>query len=114
MEKSLQRAGELRQEAAVADSGITVLSEAVTPRSPSFPNKPLIFFGSIALGGALGLFLSLIMELLRRRVRGSEDLEHAIDAPLLAVISTLRPDRKVKPGRVGKALRPSRARAAAA
>lgn len=113
MEKSLARAGELRQEAAVADSGITVLSEAVTPHNPSFPNVPLIGFGSVGLGAALGLFLSLILELLRRRVRGSEDLEHAIDAPLLAIISTHRSDRKVKPARAGKALKPGRARAAA-
>ena len=114
MEKSLARAGELRQEAAVADSGITVLSEAVTPRQPSFPNKPLIFFGSIALGGALGLFLSLILELLRRRVRGSEDLQHAIEAPLLAVISTNSADGKAKRTSARKTLKPSRARAATA
>ena len=55
MEKSLARADELRQEAAVADSGIAVLSEAITPRSPSFPKKPLIFGGAIAIGAAAGL-----------------------------------------------------------
>jgi uncharacterized protein involved in exopolysaccharide biosynthesis len=88
MEKMLARAAELRQQAAVADSGIAVLSEAITPRSPSFPNKPLIFGGAIGLGAAAGLLLSLIFELLRRRIRGAEDIEGALDAPLLAIIPT--------------------------
>jgi uncharacterized protein involved in exopolysaccharide biosynthesis len=86
MEKSLGRAAELRQEAAIADPGVTVLGEAVTPRHPSFPNKPLILGGGLLLGAGLGLLLSLILELLNRRVRGVEDLDHLIDAPLLAVI----------------------------
>jgi uncharacterized protein involved in exopolysaccharide biosynthesis len=86
MEKSLSRAAELRQEAAIADPGVTVLGEAVTPRHPSFPNKPLILGGGLVLGAGLGLLLSLILELLNRRVRGVEDLDHLIDAPLLAVI----------------------------
>lgn len=88
MEKALARAAELRQEATVADSGIAVLSEAVTPRKPAFPNKPLILGGAIGLGAGVGLLLSLILELVRRRVRGVEDLENAVDVPLLAVIST--------------------------
>ncbi|MFL5297720.1 MAG: hypothetical protein ACJ798_15190 [Phenylobacterium sp.] len=87
--KSLARAAELRQEAAVADPGITVLSEAVTPHSPSFPKKGLILGGAVALGGATGLLLSLILEFLFRRVRGIEDLEQAVAAPLLAVITPL-------------------------
>lgn len=86
MEKSLNRAAELRQEAAIADPGVTVLGEAVTPLHPAFPNKPLILGGGLVLGAGLGLLLSLILELLNRRVRGVEDLAHVIDAPLLAVI----------------------------
>lgn len=88
MDKSLARAGELRQEAAVADSGITVLSEAVTPKGPTFPNPPLILGGAVVLGGGLGVLLSLIIEFLNRRVRGAEDLENGVDVPMLAVISS--------------------------
>jgi polysaccharide biosynthesis transport protein len=83
----LARASDLRQEAAVADSGVTVLSEAITPQDPSFPKKPLIFGGALVLGAAMGLALSLLLELLRRRVRGVEDLQNGIEPPLLAVIS---------------------------
>lgn len=115
MEKSLARASELRQEAAVADSGITVLSEAVTPKRPSFPNNPLIFGGAIGLGGAMGLVLSLLIELLQRRVRGVEDLENAIDAPLLAVISRepQSRERKVRARSGAKSPRAGRRAAAA-
>ncbi|WP_394764242.1 Wzz/FepE/Etk N-terminal domain-containing protein [Phenylobacterium sp.] len=97
MEKSLARAVMLRQEAAVADPGITVLSEAVTPTSPAFPKKGLILGGAIALGGAAGLLLSLILEFLFRRIRGVEDLEGSISVPLLAVIGPLTPSQRERP-----------------
>jgi uncharacterized protein involved in exopolysaccharide biosynthesis len=115
MEKALARASELRQEAAVADSGIAVLSEAVTPQNPSFPNNPLIFGGALGLGGAIGLFLSLLLELLRRRVRGVEDVAGVAEVPLLAVVSAdpaiRRSQRRV---RISKAPRPKGREAAAA
>jgi len=87
METSLARASELRQEGAVADPGITTLSEAITPKAPSFPNKPLILGGGFGLGAAVGLFLSLLIELLSRKVRGIEDLQHSVDVPVLAVVT---------------------------
>lgn len=99
MEKSLARAVQLRQEAAVADPGITVLSEAVTPSSPAFPKKGLILGGAVALGGATGLLLSLILEFLFRRIRGVEDLEGAIGVPLLAVIAPFTPSQGGQPSR---------------
>lgn len=84
--KTAQRAAELRQEAAIADTGLTSLGSAVTPQDPKFPNKPLILVGSLALGGAMGVLLSLLIELFSRRVRSGEDLEGLVDVPLLAVI----------------------------
>jgi polysaccharide biosynthesis transport protein len=84
MEKSLARAVELRQEAA-------------TPSSPAFPKKGLILGGAVALGGATGLLLSLILEFLFRRIRGVEDLEGAIGVPLLAVIAPFTPSQGGQP-----------------
>lgn len=84
--KSMARIAQLRQEASVADAGITVLGEAVTPQSPSFPNIPLILGGALALGAGMGVMLSLLLELFGRRIRSLEDIEGATDAPLLAVI----------------------------
>ncbi len=85
--KTAARAADLRQEAAIADTGLTPLGNAVTPQSPVFPNKPLIAFGSLGLGAAMGIFVALLIELFARRVRGVEDLQ-AIDVPLLAVIGS--------------------------
>ncbi|MET3528117.1 Wzz/FepE/Etk N-terminal domain-containing protein [Phenylobacterium koreense] len=85
--KSMARIVELRQEAAVADTGLTPLGQAVTPQKPLFPNKPLILGGSLGLGFGLGIVLSLLLELFGRRVRSAEDMLAGVDAPLLAVIS---------------------------
>lgn len=85
--KSMARIAELRQEAGIADTGITPLGEAVTPQQPTFPNKPLILGGALGLGFGLGIVLSLLLELFGRRVRSMEDLQASLDVPLLAVIS---------------------------
>jgi uncharacterized protein involved in exopolysaccharide biosynthesis len=83
--KTAARAAALRQEAAIADTGLLPLGNAVMPQKPVFPNKPLIVVGSLGLGAGLGIFVSLLMELFARRVRGVEDLQH-LEVPLLAVI----------------------------
>jgi uncharacterized protein involved in exopolysaccharide biosynthesis len=85
-EKTSARAAELRQQAAAIDSGLTPLGAAVTPKDPVFPNMLLIIPGSFVLGMAVGVLIALLSELLGRRVRGVEDLQSAIDVPLLAVI----------------------------
>jgi uncharacterized protein involved in exopolysaccharide biosynthesis len=116
MDKSLARASELRQEGAVADAGITVLSEATTPSAPAFPNKPLILGGGFGLGAAAGLLLSLILELFGRRVRGIEDLQNSLNVPLLAVITPYG-ERRAKGGSLAailQRLRPHRRRTAPA
>ena len=86
-DKTSGRAADLRQEAAVADTGLTPLGKAATPKSPSFPNRLLIIPGSFALGLAAGILVALLMELFNRRVRGVEDLRSLADTPLLAVIA---------------------------
>ncbi len=86
--KSLQRIAELRKEAAIADSGITPLGEAVTPQQPSFPNIPLILGGAVGLGFGLGLLLSLLVELFARRVRSAEDMQLALGIPVFAILTT--------------------------
>jgi uncharacterized protein involved in exopolysaccharide biosynthesis len=84
--KTAQRAAQFRQEAAIADTGLTPLGSAVAPEKPVFPNKPLIVVGSIALGFAMGIMVALLIELFARRVRGVEDLRD-LDVPLLAIIA---------------------------
>jgi uncharacterized protein involved in exopolysaccharide biosynthesis len=83
--KTAARAAELRQEAMIGDTGLTVMGPAAVPQKPKFPNKPLIVGGSAGLGLACGVLIGLILELLGRRVRGVEDLR-STGAPVLAVI----------------------------
>ncbi len=88
--KTSARAAELRQQAAVNDVGLTPLGAVTVPPNPSFPNLPLIMLGSFALGSAVGLLVALLAEFLQRKVRGHEDLEWAVEAPLLATIVPAR------------------------
>ena len=73
--KTAARAAELSQEAESTEAGLTLLGSAVAPQTAAFPKMPLVIFGSLGFGLALGLLISLIVELLSRRVRGAEDLQ---------------------------------------
>lgn len=85
--KATQAAAQLRAQSATDDAGVTVLSDAVAPESPSFPKIPIVILGAFALGLALGLLAALLTELLNRRLRTVRDLQDVVqDAPLLAVI----------------------------
>ena len=100
-QKAAQRAAELRLEADVAETGLDPLGNAVAPEKPSFPNVPLIAFGSIGLGLGLGICLALLIEMLGRRVRSDDDLEGAAKAPVFAIIG----DRRDPDGWVRKIMR---------
>lgn len=73
-ETTAKRAADLSQQAEARETGLTPLGNAVTPASPEFPKWPLVIFGSLALGLVLGVLAALLTELLRRRVRGQEDM----------------------------------------
>ncbi|MEY4240289.1 MAG: hypothetical protein RL339_2890 [Pseudomonadota bacterium] len=73
-QKASTRMAELEQQAQSIESGLTLLGSATAPEKPSFPNWPLIIFGSLGLGVMLGVLAALIAELLARRVRSSADL----------------------------------------
>lgn len=85
--KSAARAADLRQEAQVAETGVTPLGSAVTPQSPVFPNKPLILFGGFGAGLGLGVVAAMVLELLGRRIRSADDLRVAVKVPVLAIVS---------------------------
>jgi polysaccharide biosynthesis transport protein len=81
-----QRAAQLKLEASTSETTIMPLGEATVPDKPSSPKVPLIIFGAIGFGLALGVGLALLIELFGRRVRCDEDLEYAAKAPVFAVI----------------------------
>ena len=89
-EKAAARTADLKLEADVNETGLVPLGEPIGTGAPSFPNKPLIITLA-ALGGlGLGLLAAIAVELLGRRVRGSEDLAAASHVPVLAVIAGAR------------------------
>ncbi len=79
-----KRTAELQQEAESNETGLSFLGAAVAPSSPSFPKIPLLLIGAIAIGLLLGGGISILVELLYRKVRGPVDLE-AIGVPLLGM-----------------------------
>ena len=71
---------------------LSVADPPVVPDTPSWPNRPVVIVGGVFAGLAIGLGLSLLVELLFRPVRGTESLRHATGRPPLVVIPLL--DRK--------------------
>ena len=105
--KTASKAADLRQEATIGETGLTVLGSAVTPQHPVFPNKPLILGGSLSLGLAMGVLVGLLLELFGRRVRGAEDLK-SINVPVLAIVPMTRAQggTGIRDRRVRRHLRP--------
>lgn len=81
-QKASVRSAELEQQAQAIESGLTLLGTATAADKPTFPNWPLIIFGSLGLGLMLGVVAAMVAELLARRVRCSADLRFG-DLPVL-------------------------------
>ncbi|MFW5824491.1 MAG: Wzz/FepE/Etk N-terminal domain-containing protein [Marinobacter sp.] len=73
-------------ESRLAENNVTVLSEAVPPALPSSPNIKLNLVIATALGFLLGVAVSLLLELVNRRVRSGSDIEDALGIPVLAYL----------------------------
>jgi capsular polysaccharide biosynthesis protein len=86
---------------------MSAIGVVVTPQKPAFPNKMLIFIGSLGMGGGLGLCLAVLAELLNRRVRGVEDLDLQDGLSCLSVISSATPKARRFGLRRRKAPRPA-------
>src|SRR5436190_5869488 len=80
------KAGQFAVEASVSDSGVSPIGIVVTPAHATFPNKPLILGGSVALGFGMGMALALLLELLNRRVRSVDDLSLSDEIRCIAVV----------------------------
>lgn len=98
-----KRTVELQQEGESTETGMSFLGNAVAPKSPSFPKIPLIMLGSIALGLGIGIALSILVELLNRKVRGPADLSLP-GIPMLGMAS-LQPFAQPKPTLIQRAIK---------
>ncbi len=67
-------------------ANVRVIDEAVAPKDPSFPNKPMNLALGLLIGLMLGVGLSLLLELIDTRVKTSEDIEQLTGYSMLGVI----------------------------
>lgn len=88
-DSALQRSSQVRMESEFTQSNIAVLNPAIPPLRPAKPRIILNFILALISGLLLGAAAALLSELRDRRVRDSDDLRGALDAPLLAELPPL-------------------------
>lgn len=70
---------------------LVLVDPPTMPDEPNSPNRSLLVIGGFAVGAALGLGLALLIELLRRPIRGAAALQAMLGVGPLVVIPTLKP-----------------------
>jgi len=71
-----------------------VLDPANYPSTPTFPKMPFFVGGGFAGGLALGLGLSLLLEMQDTSLRSERDVELALRLPVLALIPVIESNSK--------------------
>lgn len=92
---ALQRFAQNNLESQATQAGVSVLSEAAIPSTPSSPRTQLNIALSAVLGLLLGLAAAIMVELVDRRVRSNGDLMQGLGVPVLGAIP--RPRRRLLP-----------------
>ncbi|WP_434722188.1 GumC family protein [Mesorhizobium sp. RIZ17] len=82
----LQRAQETREQTNVNSTNARIISQAMPALKKSWPPKGLLVFGAIFGGLALGIGMALIAEYLSPTVLSANQMQSAIDAPVLGVL----------------------------
>lgn len=91
-DSALQYLNRIRLEGRSNLSSVSILDPAVIPASHDSPNVKLNLAVSVFLGGLLGMFFGLLVEMLDRRVRSDEDLKDILPVPVLGAVD-LRGER---------------------
>ena len=86
-----QRASQTYIESQNSQSNSTLLNAASLPERPSAPRILLNVALSVFLGTLLGIGLAVLLELMNRRVRSTQDLIEILDLPVLGSIASSRP-----------------------
>jgi chain length determinant protein EpsF len=98
-----QRFSEVRLESQISQTNVAILSPAVPPIDPSFPNWTINIPLSLVLGAMLGVTLAFMMEHADRRVRSPDDLAQLSGLTVLGVLGNAsslkrsREDRRFSP-----------------
>ncbi len=80
----------------IQQSDARVISKAVVPRSPSFPNKQMVVAGGFGFSLLLGIFLALLVDRLDNGVRSSIQLESMTGMRNIAIVP-MTPDNDSTP-----------------
>ncbi len=83
-------------EALAKGQRISIIEQAIAPREPQSPNRPLIAFGGVAGGIALGLAVVLLMEVLNTAVRRPQDLTMKLGITPFATLPLMRTPDQVR------------------
>lgn len=91
-------AAEAAQKMAAEQRGerLVLVDPPTLPDEPNSPNRALLIIGGFAVGITVGLMLAMLVELLRRPIRGSAALQSLLGVGPLVVIPTLKPKRRGK------------------
>ena len=69
----------------------TILDPADFPAKPSFPNNGLFALGGLGGGMALGLGITLLLEMQDTSFRNERDVESLLRLPVLAMVPAVNP-----------------------
>jgi len=99
-ETTLTRYEQVQPQTELLEADATVISRAVAPSKPSFPQTKLILIAGFIGSGILGLFLIALREHLDRGIRSGQQVEALLGLPNLALIPRLeRAKVRMKPHR---------------
>ncbi len=83
-----QSASQTRLQSLANQTNVVRLNTALAPIDPSSPKLSLNLLIAAFLGTLLGVGYAMVLELMNRRIRSSEDLMQMLDLPVLASISS--------------------------
>ncbi len=89
----LSRFKQTQDQEGVQTPDARILSRAIVPSAPSFPNKLLIFGAAIPLSIFLGLLLALTVERLDNGFRTSSQVEGTLGLPVLGTIPEIKGEK---------------------
>lgn len=81
-----QRASQARLESLSVQTNAVLLNPATVPTDPSKPKVKLTLLVAVFLGLLVGVGLALVLELMNRRVRSSDDVLDVVGVPVLATL----------------------------
>jgi uncharacterized protein involved in exopolysaccharide biosynthesis len=85
-DNALERLNQYSMQSRLDQTNVTVLNPAVTPLFPSSPKVKLNMALGLMLGLMLGVGLTLLLEMVGRKVRTEQDLVDSTGVPLLGML----------------------------